>query len=454
MKPQVIALAGLLLFAAKTPASGIGFGGVATGGLGKPVFIVTTLRDQLSHGSCGAHHCSLRDALAACKVAGGGNVYFNGLSGNINISTGGGNLIWDCPNSTIDGSTGANHGVQIVEGPATAVSDQFLLDADNVIIRYMRFRCTHFSGDPSSPGCTGGSRNILAILGGHKIWIDHCSFEWGTKMLGDIGDGPRATTDITYSNNIFAESLGPGAILIGAGATRVSLYRNAFISNSGRQPDIIPHSVLFGVDTVVVELIENYYYNFITAVQPDADDPKVLITASLVGNVWQQGPYGIRSNERIPVLYRDQLNRGRVWIYLSNNHLLDGGFKWFEYGASDRSCDVAATEATPFRACTWPANAPKGCDDLEKAPCGAFSREPPELNRYPVLSTAGIKDAVLAAVGASLPCRDALDAKVVADARSNGTEGAVLPLRAATMPLPDLTAPCTTPMIHPGSLVR
>ena len=282
MNPQVIALAGLLLFAVKTPASGIGFGGMATGGLGKPVFIVTTLRDQLSHGSCDAHHCSLRDALAACKVAGGGNVYFNGLSGNINIGTGGGNLVWDCPNSTIDGSTGANHGVQIVEGPATAVSDQFLLDADNVIIRYMRFRCTHFSGDPSSPGCTGGSRNILAILGGHKIWIDHCSFEWGTKMLGDIGDGPRATTDITYSNNIFAESLGPGAILIGAGATRVSLYRNAFISNSGRQPDIIPHSVLFGVDTVVVELIENYYYNFITAIQPDADDPK-SIDNSLVG---------------------------------------------------------------------------------------------------------------------------------------------------------------------------
>jgi pectate lyase len=454
MVPRVLVLAGLLLLAIRSQASGVGFGGMATGGLGKPVFIVTTLVDAPSHGWCGRHHCSLRDALAACKVAGGGNVYFTGLSGNINIGTGGGNVTWDCPNSTIDGSTAANHGVQIVEGPAIAVSDQFLLDADNVIVRYMRFRCTHYSGDPAAPGCTGGSRNVLAIVGGSHIWIDHCSFEWGTKMLGDIGDGPRAATDITYSNNIFAESLGPGAVLIGAGATRVSLYRNAFISNAGRQPDVIPHSVQFGVDTVVVELVENYYYNFMTAVQFDADEPKVLIKTSVVGNVWQQGPYGIRSNERIPVLYRDRLNRGRIWIYLSGNRLLDGGFKWSAYGASGRSCDVAATEATPFRACTWPATALRSCDEQEEAPCGAISDEPLEMTMYPVLGTSDIKEAVLATVGASLPCRDALDAKVVADARSNGAAGAVLPLRAATMPLPDLTAACPATMPPRGYVVQ
>src|ERR1019366_10668394 len=101
-----------------------------------------------------------------------------------------------------------------------------------------------------------GSRTVLAILGGRHIWIDHCSFEGGTHMLGDIGDGPRAATDITYSNNIFAESFGPGATLVAAGATRVSFYRNAFISNAGRQPDVLPHTVQFGVDTVVVELVE------------------------------------------------------------------------------------------------------------------------------------------------------------------------------------------------------
>jgi hypothetical protein len=52
-------------------------------------------------------------------------------------------------------------------------------------------------------------------------------------------------------------------------------------------------------------------------------------------------------------------------------------------------------------------------------------------------------------LGASLPCRDALDVKVAADARSNGAAGSVLPVRAATMPLPDLTAACPVPMVLP-----
>jgi hypothetical protein len=83
-----------------------------------------------------------------------------------------------------------------------------------------------------------------------------------------------------------------------------------------------------------------------------------------------------------------------------------------------------------------------------------MSDEPLEMTMYPVLGTSDIKEAVLATVGASLPCRDALDAKVVADARSNGTEGAVLPLRAATMPLPDLTAACAAPMPPRGHVVQ
>jgi hypothetical protein len=103
---------------------------------------------------------------------------------------------------------------------------------------------------------------------------------------------------------------------------------------------------------------------------------------------------------------------------------------------------VAATESTPFRACTWPTTAVGNCNDQSEAPCGAISDQPLEVSIYPFIDTSDIKEAVLAAVGASLPCRDALDAKVVADARSNGAAGAVLPLRSATMPLPDLTTAC------------
>lgn len=463
----LLAVIGLGLSSAEARAGAMGYGGRATGGTGKPIFAVTTLVDSPSDGQCGKH-CSLRDALVACKAAGGGNIHFRGLSGDIDLATGGGNFIWDCANSTIDGSTAAGQGVQILGGPPIASSNQFILDADNVIIRNMRFRCSHYTGNRLAPGCVGGNRDIFAIQGGRDIWVDHCSFQWGTDSLGDIGDGPRAASDITYSNNLFAESLGVGAVLIGSGATRISFYRNAFISNGGRLPAIQPTSVAFGVDTVAVELVENYWYNYIMAVQYWAGTPALVVESSVVGNVWETGPIG-DVDERVPLLYRNLEspgNRGRVLLFQSGNGLLDGGLKWSKRGASGRACDPMAAETTFWIACTWPATPLSACHDQREAPCAATAATPfampltaghdrstarhVDLNlarkdtdeMMDVVDARSLKEAVLSSAGASLLCRDALDAKVIADAQSSGVAGPQVPLKVPTTTLPDLTVLC------------
>lgn len=127
-----------------------GFGRYTTGGRGGDVYHVTTLDDNELPGSF----------RYACNQAGPRTIVFD-VSGTIFLKS---QLRLENPDVTIAGQTAPGDGICIADYP-------FLIQADNVIVRFMRFRLgdrqvAHHEGD----GLGGsGHRNVM---------VDHCSVSW------------------------------------------------------------------------------------------------------------------------------------------------------------------------------------------------------------------------------------------------------------------------------------
>ncbi|MFV0290499.1 MAG: polysaccharide lyase family 1 protein [Mangrovibacterium sp.] len=245
-----------------------GFGRYATGGRGGDVYHVTTLEDGNFNGTF-RHAVSQKGARTIVfDVA--GTIFLNS---NLRIEEG---------NLTIAGQSAPGMGICIARYPVS-------VGADNVIIRYMRFRVGNEGGGEPDGLSGSGCKNVI---------IDHCSISWSVDETCTFYGGEN----ITVQWCIISESLrtaghskgshGYGAI---CGGNKSSFHHNLLAHHQSRAPRLGPH-----VETQACEHLDmrnNVIYNWAGGGCYGGEGMYV----NIVNNYYKPGPATPKDS---PVAYR------------------------------------------------------------------------------------------------------------------------------------------------------
>jgi autotransporter-associated beta strand protein len=325
-----------------------GWGRFATGGRTGTVYHVTNLNDT------GAG--SLRDAVSQPNRI----VVFD-VAGVINIKS---RMVFS-KNLYVAGQTAPGEGITVY-GDGVSFSG-----AENIIVRYMRFRMGH--NGSNGKDCAG-------IANGQNMIFDHCSFAWGLDETFSINPDGKGTTPeyITLQNCI----VGQGLMTHSAGGLMqtnyVSLIGNFLCDNNTRN---------FKVKGI------NQYAN------------------NMIYN-WGNGAYIMGGD-----------SEGKSYVNIQSNLFINGPAKGgaaFTGGNADFHC---------YGVDNWQDNDMDGrFNPFEISDYNAATREPQPYD-YPTLELnpgRTLLDTNLPTVGASLPYRDPADCYMVDEVLSFGKQGALI----------------------------
>lgn len=226
-----------------------GYGKDAIGGRGGTVYEVTNLDD------------SGPGSFRAAVEASGPRVVVFKVGGRLDIT--GPTITINNPNITIAGQTAPGDGIMITRENADRPALE--IDADEVIIRYLRFR-------RSTAPDSGNNPDNVWINRGNNLVFDHCSFAWSSDGNLDIAnyDGqPGRPAEIVLSNitiqySIFTNSYGGNnkSVLVSRGPTNISWFRNAWLSSATRNPSISTPVEEAPTWDSYFEHINNFHYDY------------------------------------------------------------------------------------------------------------------------------------------------------------------------------------------------
>ena len=216
-----------------------GFGKYTTGGAGGQLYRVTTLDDNVDKPQPGSLRYAIKQKHPRTIVFTVSGVIT--LAGELKISHG---------DITIAGQSSPG-GIAIVGAPVTVSS------ADNVIIRYMRFRL----------GTFGYAEDSLTVRNSTNVIIDHCSLSWSVDETASFYNNRNFTLQDSIISHSLNHSIHPkgdhgyGGIWGGANA---SFINNIIANHASRTPRLNGHRLKspYAQDEEFVELINNIIFNW------------------------------------------------------------------------------------------------------------------------------------------------------------------------------------------------
>lgn len=216
-----------------------GCGKYTAGGRGGQVYTVTSLADDGSEGT-------LRHAVEAE----GPRIVTFAVSGEIHLE---GPLDIENPNISILGQTAPGKGITIRD-------HNVFIEADETIIRYLRFRMGAAAGVEADALGAKRCRNII---------IDHCSISWSTDENASFYNINDATVQWCIISEALNSSLhhkgkhGYGGIW---GGRNVTYHHNLFAHNNSRNPRFDHPGIYHGQELITgrgtVEFVNNVVYNW------------------------------------------------------------------------------------------------------------------------------------------------------------------------------------------------
>jgi hypothetical protein len=362
-----------------------GFGRNTTGGRGGTVIEVTNLNDN------GAG--SLR---AAVNAAGARTIVFR-VSGRIMLNS---SLVIKNGNLTIAGQTAPGDGICVSNNTVT-------VDADNVIIRYMRFRL----GDEAKV-----ENDALNGKNHQNIIVDHCSMSWSVDETASFYDNKNFTMQYCIISESLYNSVhdkGKHGYAGIWGGQNASFHHNLISDHSSRNPRFNGSRYSGKPDLEIVDFRNNVIYNWGSTNSAYGNEGG---NVNMVNNYYKPGPAtpgslsaSSSSNKRNRILnytsfyyssdaavYPDTLFGGKFFI--DGNYVegypdvsADNWTKGVQKDSYSRAAELidAARKTSPF-------------------PFGIVTTQTAQEAYASVLDNAG----------AILPKRDAVDTRIIQEVRT------------------------------------
>lgn len=357
-----------------------GAGRFAAGGRGGQVMRVTNLND--------AGPGSLRFAVEQSLP----RIIRFDVAGTIRLKS---DLVIRHPRITISGMGAPAGGIALAD-------HSLIVNADDVIIRYIRSRLGSQSGEEG---------DAISINGGRRIILDHVSASWSVDETLSVSaryDKTPGIYDVTVQWSIISESLrraghskgehGYGSLIRGGRGSRFSFHHNLWAHHVQRMPRPGNYtSIADDPQGPLIEFRSNIFYNWGGTAAGYNADTNSAATYAFIDNCYIAGP-----DTQGLYIFREENPNAKAW-----------------FGGNSLNGVIAANQ--------W---------DLVKGLHNALARQPDVAPVRPDPATAGC-NAVLTGAGASQP-RDAVDRRVVADVAARS--GRIIDRESDVGGWPDLTA--------------